>query len=406
MSEFRMPSLGADMEAGTLVEWLKHPGDEVRRGDIIAVVDTQKGAIEIEVFDDGVLERYLVDAGTRVPVGTPLALIRRGGEPEGGAEEKPAATRRKAEPEEPGAVPTAAAGAARRAMPPAGETGERAKITPAARRLAEAKGIDAASLRGTGPEGAIVLADITLLLEGKAEAPRREEKAEAPSAAPVDMAGMRQAIGAAMSRSKREIPHYYLSHGVDLTRAEAFIAAANEGRAPAKRILQGALFVKAAALAAAEFPEFNGQYEEGGFRASDAVHAGVAIYIRGGGLVAPAIHNAESLDLDALMAAMRDLVSRVRAGRFRASELTGSTITISSMGERGVEVLYGVIYPPQVAIVGFGLPVDRPVAVEGNVEVRKMVTVTLAADHRVSDGHRGGLFLNAIDKLLQQPEAL
>ena len=136
------------------------------------------------------------------------------------------------------------------------------------------------------------------------------------------------------------------------------------------------------------------------------MHAGVAINIRGTGLVAPAIHDSDQLGLDALMAAMRDLVVRVRAGRFRASELSDPTITVSSLGERGVETLYGVIYPPQVAIVGFGMPVVRPWAVDGMVGARRVVSMTLAGDHRVSDGHRGALFLSAIENLLKTPEAL
>src|SRR5690606_16162559 len=138
-------------------------------------------------------------------------------------------------------------------------------------------------------------------------------------------------------RSKREIPHYYLAHSVDLTAAEAFVEKYNAGREPAERLLLGALFVKAVALAAKKYPEFNGFFEDGGFRPSPSVHAGVAINVRGTGLVAPAIHDSDTLALDALMAAMRDLVARVRAGRFRGSELSDPTITISSLGERGVE---------------------------------------------------------------------
>ncbi|HEY0918327.1 2-oxo acid dehydrogenase subunit E2, partial [Devosia sp.] len=220
------------------------------------------------------------------------------------------------------------------------------------------------------------------------------------------LTGMRAAIAAAMARSKREIPHYYLAHTIDLTAAEAFVARYNERREPAGRLLLGALFLKAVSLAAKKYPEFSGHFEAGAFTPSAAVHAGVAINIRGTGLVAPAIHDSDQLSLDALMAAMRDLVARVRAGRFRASKLSDPTITVSSLGERGVETLYGVIYPPQVAIVGVGMPVLRPWAVDGMLGVRRVVSMTLAGDHRVSDGHRGALFLAAIDTLLQSAEAL
>jgi pyruvate dehydrogenase E2 component (dihydrolipoamide acetyltransferase) len=217
---------------------------------------------------------------------------------------------------------------------------------------------------------------------------------------------MRAAIAAAMSRSKREIPHYYLSDTVDLSATSAWLSQRNAERPPESRMLMGALFVKSVAIAIAGYPEFNGRYEGGGFQASSAAHVGVAIALRGGGLAAPAIHDAADLDLDTLMARMRDLVGRVRNGRFRSSEIADPTITVSSLGDRGVEALYGIIYPPQVAIVGFGRVAERPWAEDGSVTARPVVTVTLAADHRVSDGHRGALFLAEIGRLLQAPEAL
>jgi len=399
MGAFRMPSLGADMEAGRLVEWLVKPGAPVKHGDIIAVVETQKGAIEIEVFEDGVFERPLVEIGAVVPVGTPLAMIAGAGEapaaeaPVAAAKAGPEAV---AAPSPPAAPPPAAA-------PPV-TTGARARVSPAARRLAGQKGVDLAAITGTGASGEITLADV----EGRAVAVAAAPAAPAgptPVAAEA-LTGMRAAIAAAMARSKREIPHYYLAHTVDLTAAEAFVARYNERREPAGRLLLGALFIKAVSLAAKKYPEFSGHFEGGAFTPSAAVHAGVAINIRGTGLVAPAIHNSDQLSLDALMAAMRDLVARVRAGRFRASELSDPTITVSSLGERGVETLYGVIYPPQVAIVGVGMPVLRPWAVDGMLGVRRVVSMTLAGDHRVSDGHRGALFLAAIDTLLQSAEAL
>lgn len=361
MGQFLMPSLGADMEAGTLIEWMVKPGTPVGRGDAIAVVETQKGAIEIQVFEDGVFERSLVDIGAKVPVGTPLAEIR----PRGEVAATPQPT------------------------PPAA----RPRASPAARRLAERSGIELAGLTGSGPDGTIVLADVTARL-GKAPPPAAGASA------------MRAAIAAAMSRSKREIPHYYLAHTADLAAAQAWLTRCNAERAPAERLLMGALLVKAVALALKKYPEFNGHFVDGTFAPSAAVHAGVAINLRGTGLIAPAVHDAEHLGLDALMAAMRDLIARVRAGRFRSSELADPTITVSSLGERGVDSLYGVIFPPQVAIVGFGTPAMRPWVVGGTIAARLTVGMTLAGDHRVSDGHRGALFLNAIANHLLEPEKL
>jgi pyruvate dehydrogenase E2 component (dihydrolipoamide acetyltransferase) len=217
---------------------------------------------------------------------------------------------------------------------------------------------------------------------------------------------MRKAIAAAMARSKREIPHYYLMDRVDLTRAQEWLTQFNQSRLPADRLLMGALFVKAVALATGTFPAFSGHYRENGFEPARVAHVGVAIAIRGGGLAAPAIHDAATLPLPDLMASMRDLVSRTRAGRIRSSEISDPTITVSSLGDRGVEALYGVIYPPQVAIVGFGKIVVRPWVVETQVRARPVVTATLSADHRVSDGHDGALFLAEIGRLLQEPEEL
>ena len=217
---------------------------------------------------------------------------------------------------------------------------------------------------------------------------------------------MRTAIAAAMARSKREIPHYYLEHQVDVTACEQWLTQKNATLPPDNRLLIGALAIKAAALAARRFPAFNGFYRDNKFEPSQAVHVGVAIAIRGGGLAAPALHDADQLSLDELMSRMRDLVQRTRSGRIRSSEISDPTITVSSLGERGVEALYGIIYPPQVAIVGFGKTVVRPWVVDGAIGPRSVVTMTLSADHRVSDGHAGALFLAEIGKLVQEPDKL
>jgi len=217
---------------------------------------------------------------------------------------------------------------------------------------------------------------------------------------------MRKAIAAAMARSKREIPHYYLQHSIDLEAATTWLAEANAERTPPERLLMAALFVKATALALKQYPEFNGHFVDGRMERSESVHLGVAVAIRGGGLIAPAIHDADTLDVGSLMAALKDVTARMRAGRVRSSELTDPTATFSSLGDRGVEGLWGVIYPPQVALVGFGKVLSRPAVINDQVVPRPQVQVSLSGDHRANDGHRGALLLNAIDKLLQSPEAL
>jgi pyruvate dehydrogenase E2 component (dihydrolipoamide acetyltransferase) len=384
-----MPSLGADMEAGTLVQWLKHQGDPVKRGDIIAVVDTQKGAIEIEVFEDGTLEHIVVTPGEKVPVGTVLAVIR-------GAGQEAAATAR----------PVASAAPATTtppALPHAGVAGideaTRRRVSPLARKIAADLGVDLDAVEGTGPNGAVTRADV------ERAAARKAPTAAAPAAAP-PRADMRAAIAAAMARSKREIPHYYLSTTVDAGAAIAWLGKENEKRPIAERLLIIALFVKAVALALRDVPELNGHWSDGAFRQGSGIHVGCAIALRGGGLVAPAVHDADHQNLEALMRHISDLVTRARAGSLRSSELADPTITLTNLGEQGVDAAFGIIYPPQVALVGFGRISDRPWVVSDQVRIRPVVTATLAGDHRASDGHRGGLLLAAIDRLLQTPEKL
>lgn len=385
MTEFLMPSLGADMEAGTLVEWLVQPGSTVNRGDIIAVVETQKGAIEIEVFQNGTVDSLLVDPGSTVPVGTPLAVIAdgAGGAPEPSTVEPTVAP----PPIAPAVSPVTVA------APPA--RGDRVRASPAARKLAAAAQVDLATLSGSGAGGAILYTDVE---RARQRGPDQTDGG--------GMTAMRSAIAAAMARSKREIPHYYLEHQIDVTGVQDWLTAMNAERPPADRLLGGALHLKAIAVALRKFPELNGVFEDGRFRPSDAIHVGAAISIRGGGLVAPAIHDTDQLSLDQVMARLRDLTKRVRAGRFRSSELTDPTVTVSSLGERGVGLLFGVIYPPQVALIGLGRVEERPWVVDGAVRPRAVITATLAADHRVSDGHRGALFLRKLDEHLQHPEAL
>jgi pyruvate dehydrogenase E2 component (dihydrolipoamide acetyltransferase) len=217
---------------------------------------------------------------------------------------------------------------------------------------------------------------------------------------------MRKTIGAAMARSKREIPHYYLSTTIDMSGAMTWLADENLKRSVVDRLLYGVLLIKAVALALPEVPELNSIWKGDVPVPSSEINVGVAISLRQGGLVAPALHHPDRQTIDDLMKNFRDLVKRARAGSLRSSELTDSTITVTSLGELGVEAVFGIIYPPQVALVGFGKVVERPWSVGQQIVSRPTVTATLSADHRVSDGHRGGLFLSAVDRLLQEPGKL
>jgi len=386
-SEIKMPSLGADMENGTLLEWKVAVGQRVARGDIVGLVETQKATMEIESFVDGVVEALLVQPGTKVAVGTALARLRSGGEQPTVAPPAPVVAPQPNVAVQPSAAPPPCA------VPQA----ERIRSSPAARQRARELGVDLRKLHGTGPHGAIVLRDIQAPPVA-VPAPRHTAP---PTASP-----MRDAIAAAMSRSKREIPHYYLAHTISLKRALAWLSDLNARRPIQQRILPGALLLRAVALALWDVPELNGFWIDGAYRSSEEVHLGTATALRTGGLIAPAILDADDKPLDQLMVELHDLVARVRAGRLRSSELTSATITVTSLGERGCEAVWPVINPPQVAIVGFGAIIQRPWVEGSSVVPHQTVVATLAADHRVSDGHRGSLFLSALDHLLQEPEKL
>lgn len=465
MAEFRMPVLGADMEEGTLTQWLVHPGDPVKKGDIIAVVETDKSTVEVECFDTGTVGELLVEPGRRVPVRTPLAIIT-----EPGAEPAPAVPPRAA-PETaqtpagdgPPARPAGAGGEPAPAPPPMpGERQEppqvasplvrhlahqrgvelggirgsgpsgvitredvqraavaraRARVSPLARRLAAELGVDLAAVPGTGRNGAVRADDVRRASErvqvsteqvttvaAQVSAGRGPVGAEAGPAE--RQTAMRRAIARAMATSKKEIPHYYLATTIELTQALDWIRERNRELTVKERLVPFALLLKAAAVALRDIPRLNGFWADGDFVPGDGVHAGVAISLRGGGLIAPALHDTDRRPLAELMAALRDLVARTRAGRLRGSELTDATVTVTNLGDQGVETVYGVIYPPQVAMIGFGRILERPWAVGGLIGVRPVVSATLAADHRATDGYTGGRYLKAVDRLLQRPEEL
>ncbi|KVQ62953.1 dihydrolipoamide acetyltransferase family protein [Burkholderia territorii] len=376
MIEFTLPSMGADMDEGTLLEWKVKPGDVVKKGQVVAIVDTSKAAVDVESWHEGTVDELFVNPGERIPVGTPMATLLEPGE-------APPAVRHTRQPAEPVAV----AGPA-----------PRRKISPAARKLAKQHRVDPDSVTGTGPAGSVTLADVE-----RAIAAVGSPTAGAPGER---FPEMRRVIAAAMERSKREIPHYYVSETIPLGKALAWLAAENAARSVTDRLLPAALLLKAVALALRRFPELNGFHREGVFRPADAVHLGVAISLRQGGLVAPALLDADAKPLTQLMRELLDLTQRCRAGSLRSSELSESTITVTNLGDRGAAEVFGIIYPPQVALVSFGRITERPWAEDGGLKIMPVTTASLSADHRVSDGHRGSLFLVELGELLQHPEEL
>jgi pyruvate dehydrogenase E2 component (dihydrolipoamide acetyltransferase) len=398
--EFKMPSLGSDMDEGTLNEWLVKPGEKVSRGQVVAIVETTKAAVEVECWQEGVVSELVVPVGETVQVGTTLATLTAPGE----QAEKPPTPRPSPEavttpataPPTPPSVPSA----------PPTAPGHRRWVSPAARRLAQSLRVDIDAVSGTGPQGAVTINDVEHAAAAKpVEVKPVAQPAAKPTAA--DRATqMRKSIAAAMSRSKREIPHYYLAEEIMLEKALSWLTTRNAQRSIDERVLPAVLLLKAVGVAAQRFTEFNGFWREDGFEPANGVHVGVGISLRGGGLVAPAIHDVPEKKLDELMDDLTDLVGRARSFSLRSSEMSDPTITLTNLGDQGVDAVFGVIYPPQVAIVGFGQPAERVCVIDGGIRVVTTVQATLAADHRASDGHRGALFLAATNELLQQPDLL
>ena len=394
MADFTMPALGADMETGKVVEWRVKPGDRVHAGDVVVVIETHKGAIDVECFLEGIIDD-LVPLDTELPVGSVLAKLR------GAADVSVAPV----ETSRPSVVTLPLAAVTPVAVVASVVAGARAKVSPAARHKAGELGVELAHLQGSGVDDAVTLADVMRAANTPQIVPADKPVARTASKVGFDPVQMRRAIAAAMGKSKREIPHYYLTSTIDFGAAQTWLDSWNKGRDPIERLLPAVLLLKATAKALTEVPQLNGFYENNAYRASSAIHLGWAVALRGGGLVAPAIHDADRKSMAVLMAALRDLVQRARAGGLRSSELTDPTITVTSMGDRGAESVLGVIYPPQVAIVGFGRVLQRPWVVDGDVVPRPLVNVSLAADHRASDGHLGAQLLAAIDAALQHPES-
>lgn len=418
MIEFRMPSLGADMDAGILREWKVKPGDSVRRGDIIAEVEIQKGVVEIEIFDEGVVEKLLVDIDEKVPVGTVIALINdgegRAAKPETAEIVSPIAEAEMKAPE--------SQAVAQKEIPvlpepapeishPAAET-NRVRATPLARRMAEELHVDLRKVKGTGETGVITKEDVEQALSAmriadtpvQATTPVSTPPPKKPSAG-VDHSAVRKAVAAAMGKSNREIPHYYIESVVDMTKPLAWLSAYNKKQPPKGRLLPVVLMIKAMAKALEEVPELNAIWEDG-LHLREKIHIGFVVSLKGGGIVVPAIHDANQKSLPELMTLLNDLIPRARALRLRSSELSDSTVTLTSLGDNAADKVFGVIYPPQVAIIGLGSIIEAPFAENGMLAVRQVMHVTLAGDHRASDGLSGSRFLQAFKKHLQNPETL
>lgn len=400
MGNFVMPSLGSRMIEAKLVKWLVEPGDQVSKGDIIGEIDTEKGLIDIEVFEEGVITELVAKEGDVIPVGSVMAVINGTGQAAVPQQNEEKSADKKEQDKQNG----------KQKKPPEKirkGTGDKVKASPLARRIAEDLNVDLAKVEGSGPSGTIHRKDVENYadLEKADETFDKElEMAEHLSAAAPQ--SMRQSIAAAMSLSNQEIPHYYLETEIDMKASLDWLQDTNSNRSINERLMPPMLLIKAVANALAEEPELNGFWTDEAMHIEEGIHIGFAISLRQGGLVIPAILDADLKSLEEIRTEFVDLITRAREGHLRSREISSATITVTSLGERGAQKVYGVIYPPQVALVGFGKITERPWAVDGSIGIRPVLSTVLAGDHRATDGHTGSQFLSSLNEQLQQPEAL
>ena len=419
ISEVVMPQMGADMEEGTVVRWLKQPGDAVERGEIIAEIETDKANVEIEAFDSGTFRKTLASEGDTVSVGTVIALITDADEDI--SQYKPATTTtngaQAAKPEATSAPPSVAAPAAPKERPgtagseaaagapkarPAKQQPERVRASPVARKLAQENGIDLTQLAGTGPDGRIVRRDIEAAIESGVA---RSAPTARPQPITTGQSKMRQTIARRMSQSKREAPHYYITVEIDMTDAERLRRQLNEAAEDYPRVSVNDLIVKACAGALARHPIFNTSLVEGAIQAHEQINVCIAIALDDG-LIAPAILDCANKNLGQIAEASRSLAERAKSGSLKPEEYTGGTFTVSNLGMFNVESLVAIIQPPQTAILGVGAVRAMPIVRDGKIEPAEMMKVALSADHRVTDGAQGAQLLNEIRRLLENPAAL
>ena len=429
-----MPKMGDGMEEGTLLRWLKQVGDDISAGDAIAEIETDKVSLEIEATETGKLARFLVDEGATVPINTPIVVI---GEDDGAAGAAPeAAAPAEAPAPAPAAAPAPATAGVTAAAPPVAAPapqvverapGERFRASPLVRRLAVEHGLDLGQIPGTGPGGRIVKDDVMPYISGAVPAPRAAAPvaAEAPAAAapapaavapqaPVgrpagvakEMSRIRKTTAKRMIEAKQTIPHFYVTIDVDMGKAVAFRKQVNEQIDEKEgKVSFNDLVVKAAALALRNYPALNQSYEGDTVYTHSNIDINLAVAIENG-LIAPFIPDADQKSLGTIARMSKDLAGRARAGTLEMPEYQGGTFTISNLGMFDVDEFIAIINPPQAAILAVGSIREQPVVEDGEIVVGHRMKLSLAADHRLSDGAEVARYLGDVKKLLQNPMLL
>ena len=437
-----MPQMGYDMDAGTLLRWLKQEGEEVERGEPIAEIETDKVNLEIESFDSGIVRKHLVTEGQTVPVGEAIAIIGtadepldlpdlNGKQPEAAPKEAPPAQAATPEPVA-SAVSQPAAASPNQQSQPQDQVidrapGERVRASPLVRRLAAEHGIDLTHVNGTGPGGRIIKVDVMPLIGQPQAAPAAAPSAPAaapveerapqpmPQAQPVpvgapdfelhDLSRIRKTIARRMSESFQQAPHIYISMSIEMTRALALREQINAEVEQPQQVSINDLIVKATALALRKFPMLNAAYAGEQVRVYKRIDINNAIAIEAG-LISPFVPDADHKPLGEIASTMKDLAKRAREGGLTPEEYQGGTFTISNLGMFGVENFQAVINPPQAAILSVGTVKKEPVFMDGQFKPVDTMMVTVAADHRVTDGAEVSRFMQEVKRLLETPMLL
>ena len=380
-----MPALGMAQETGKVLRWLKTDGADVARGEPLLEVETDKVTVEIEAPADGTLAGVSAPDGAEVPVGTVIALVLAEGE-------QLAAVPEPARAQEPVAAVAAAGGA-----PPASvERPRRRLASPKARRLAAEAGVDLDGLAGSGPGGAVVASDVA--------AARATVPAAAANGDALAVGSVWRVMAERTQRSWQEVPQFVLARDVDASRLRSWREAARR-KPGCEGVSVTDLLVRICAEALRRHPRLAASWRDGSLAAGAGVHVGVAVATEEG-LVVPVVHGADSLPLGAISARRREVAEAARAGRLRPEDVQGGVFTISNLGMYGVDAFQAIVNAPQAAILAVGRILEKPVARDGEVVVRPVLTLTLSFDHRVVDGARGAEFLDTLASLVEEPAGL
>ncbi|HVU71049.1 MAG TPA: dihydrolipoamide acetyltransferase family protein [Ktedonobacteraceae bacterium] len=424
MKTVEMPKMGDTMEEGKILHWIKREGDEVKKGESLAEVETDKVNIEIEAFASGTLRKILIAEGESAPIGAPIAYIGAADEPlpggaAGNGNGKAANGRGKKAQEKAAAAPAAPAPAAPPAVTltvaapaPAG----RVFISPLARRLAEEHNIDYRQLRGTGPNGRIIKLDIEAALKQAAPVATAPVFTMEPQPASIDagevvevpLTAMRRTIARRLTQHMQNAPHFYVTSVIDTgklgeLRAQINAYAANDPNPV--RVSINDLILKAVAIALVRMPQVNVSFAEDKLIQKKQVHLGVAVALEQG-LIVPVLHNADKLGILDIAREARRLAEAARSNRLKPEDLSGGTFTVSNLGGFGVDSFTAIINPPESAILAVGTITPTPVVVDGQVVVRDRMKVTLSSDHRALDGAVSARFLQEVRRLLEEPFGL